>query len=595
MTKSVIKGLISSQLAKTALSNSLNACSSTTIASAHRINQMSIAKPLTTLARPMLNSATTSVGFNAASSFHSSSKSKSKSYGAAAAALGTCAAVAIGTCMLNSDDEKIAACAPGNKDLPEYTASEVAKHKTKATGIWVTFDGFVYDITDFIESHPGGSDKIVLAAGGSVEPFWGIYTIHKSSKAVKERLEEFRIGRLNAADAAAAAKVASNSNDPYCNDPSRHPALQVLSDKPFNAEVPNSLIAEQYITPNDLWFVRQHHPVPKVNPAEYTLEVGIKGKPPVKFSLQDLKTKFKKHSVTATLACAGNRRDELNELGKTEGLRWKAGALSTAVWSGVLLRDILHYIQVNEDSAESQHLKHVIFASLDLPFDASIPIEKALNRHGDCLLAYEMNGVEIPRDHGYPVRAVVPGTVGARNAKWVHKVTVSDEEAVGVWQRGVPYRGYSANVKTFKGVNVEAAPPVQELPVQSAIASPSLDAKVTPDSENLVEVKGWAWSGGGRGIVRVDVSGDGGKTWKEATITHSPSLEEKQQNRAWAWTLWTAEVAVPPSVQSGEKVQLVCRAVDYSYNTQPEHTDQVWNLRGILNNAWHRVNVEIDK
>lgn len=460
----------------------------------------------------------------------------------------------------------------------------------------MTFDGHVYDITKFVQEHPGGADKIILAAGGSVEPFWGIYRIHFDSKAVKEHLEKYRIGRLSAADAAAVASTAA-SNDPYASDPKRHPALQVLTDKPFNAETPNMFMAENYITPNDLWFVRGHHPVPTVNAKEYTLEVGVEGgkKPSVKLTLDDLKAKFKKHSITATIACAGNRRDEFNEEAKTEGLRWKTGAISTAVWSGARLRDVLAYIGVNDDAAENYELKNVIFSSLDLPFDASIPIEKALSRYGDCILAYEMNGVEIPRDHGYPVRAIVPGTVGARNAKWVHKVMASKEEASGVWQRGVPYRGYSSNVKSFKDVNVTMSPPVQDLPVQSAISTPGFGAMVTPDDTNTVEVKGWAWSGGGRGIVRVEVSADEGKTWTTADITHSPTEEEKRQNRAWAWSLWTAQVPVKSALLHGDKVQFMCKATDHSYNVQPEKTNPLWNLRGILNNAWHRVEVKVDK
>jgi sulfite oxidase len=105
-----------------------------------------------------------------------------------------------------------------------------------------------------------------------------------------------------------------------------------------------------------------------------------------------------------------------------------------------------------------------------------------------------------------------------------------------------------------------------------------------------VMVKGWAWSGGGRAITRVDVTPDGGKSWVVADITDKPADPSPSQTRSWGWTLWTAFVPVP---EGSQEVQLAVRAVDVACNTQPEHPLSIWNYRGLANNAWHRVNVKV--
>ena len=108
-----------------------------------------------------------------------------------------------------------------------------------------------------------------------------------------------------------------------------------------------------------------------------------------------------------------------------------------------------------------------------------------------------------------------------------------------------------------------------------------------------IDCEGFAWSGGGRNIVRVDVSADGGKTWHTATLKEGA---DQPYMKAWAWTLWTAQIPVPPASERAEdgSFEIVCKAVDASYNQQPERIDAVWNLRGILNNAWHRVKMRVE-
>ena len=123
--------------------------------------------------------------------------------------------------------------------------------------------------------------------------------------------------------------------------------------------------------------------------------------PALSLSLEDLKTKFPRATVTTTMQCAGNRRAGLNRVKPAQGLAWDCGAIGTAVWTGVWLRDVLAEVGVDAAAAKRGGLKHVQFLPLDPPYDASIPMRQALDEDGDVLLAFEMNGEELTREHGY--------------------------------------------------------------------------------------------------------------------------------------------------------------------------------------------------
>lgn len=146
--------------------------------------------------------------------------------------------------------------------LPIFTLSEVAKHDGKSKESngksWVTVGNGVYDITEFIASHPGGASKIKLAAGQAVEPFWSLYPFHFELPLVKDILKTLKIGELDPIDVAKVEKLRKeqNLNNPFANDPIRHPALILHSTQPCNAEVPDSLLTENYITPAELFFIR---------------------------------------------------------------------------------------------------------------------------------------------------------------------------------------------------------------------------------------------------------------------------------------------------------------------------------------------------
>ncbi|XP_068598095.1 sulfite oxidase, mitochondrial [Brachionichthys hirsutus] len=470
-------------------------------------------------------------------------------------------------------------------ELPIFTQEEVSSHRRLEDGVWVTYKGGVYDITEFVGVHPGG-DKILLAAGGDLEPFWALYAVHKQ-KHVLEMLSAYKVGELSAQDRKKQQSVAPS--DPYSSDPERHPALRVNSLKPFNAEPPPELLTDSYITPSAIFFKRNHLPVPQVDPASYRLHVEGLARGVLTLSLEELKTRFPKHTVTATLQCAGNRRSEMNKVKRVKGLNWGIAAISNATWSGARLRDVLLAAGYGPDVAK--WALHVQFEGLDedvtgTTYGASIHLNKAVSEDGDVLLAYEMNGEELPADHGYPVRVVVPGTVGARNVKWLGRIRVSAEESGSHWQQN-DYKGFSPGTD-WDTVDFTSAPAIQELPVQSAITTPADGAAVDRSSEE-VTVKGYAWSGGGREVVRVDVSLDGGETWQVAELKGG-GTGDAPPGRAWAWKLW--EVTAPLPAGSRE-LEIVCKAVDSSYNMQPDTVGPIWNLRGVLSNAWHSVRVEI--
>ncbi|KAG1683382.1 putative sulfite oxidase, mitochondrial [Nymphon striatum] len=476
--------------------------------------------------------------------------------------------------------------------LPTYNAVQISQHDSKEKRVWVSFKCGVYDITDFLNEHPGG-DKIMMAAGASTEPFWKLYAVHNSDE-VMAIMEKYRIGNLDPSDQGEAIK---NVGDPYCDEPKRHPALKPSSKKPFNGEPPLSILADNFITPNDLFYVRNHLPVPNISEKEFELEIKGLGNKEISLKLDDLKKNFEKTSVIATIQCAGNRRSNMSKVKNVKGLSWGSAAIGTAKWSGVRLRDVLKTYGIDESNLGN--IKHVHFEGLDtdvanVPYAASIPIYKAIDPRGDVILAYEMNDEPISPDHGYPLRVIVPGTVGARNVKWLNQIVVSDKESDGHWQQN-DYKGFSPSVN-WDTVDFTKSPAIQELPVQSAICEPENEATVTLTSEKTIKASGYAWSGGGRKIIRVDVSADGGATWLTANLEHADKTKDivEVDGREWAWALWKVDIPVlEEQLKSGQKLEIVCKAWDSSYNTQPENVDHIWNLRGVLSNAWFRVNVNL--
>jgi sulfite oxidase len=435
------------------------------------------------------------------------------------------------------------------KNSKRYTYEEVKRHN-KTGDIWVIRKDDVYDVSKFVESHPGGKDKIMLAAGQSIDPYWNAYRQHDNQN-VQEILETMKIGEIIDYEP-------TTDIDPYINDPIRDINLKFHSYKPCNAETPVQFIADNPLTPTDLWYIRNHHPVPDINKDDFFLSISGKGVNK-RLTVSDLK-KLKRTSLTTTIQCGGNRRDGYNDIDKTSGTPWDVGAISTAKWSGVLLSDI---VKVHDKNA-----KHIQFESEDT-LKASVPIEKL--RKKEVLIAYEMNGKPIPRDHGYPLRAIVPGYVGVRNVKWLSKITLSDQEAEGPWQRSISYKVLPSDIKDASKIDSTKIPTMQEMPLQSAITN------IRKENDKYI-VEGYAWTGSGDEITKVEISNDDGATWSSAGL----NKELNKNQKSWAWTIWKDEHVV------SDNPCFMCRAFDKSGKSQPDALDKKWNVRGLNNNTWHR-------
>lgn len=328
-----------------------------------------------------------------------------------------------------------------------------------------------------------------------------------------------------------------------------------------------------------------------------------------KLSLAQIKS-LPKVEVTTTLQCSGNRRSGFNDFRKTSGTSWDQGALSTAKWGGARLVDVLmlasQQLAENEkDNAlvpagkdvegnllqtlqklqmqlsDHPNLQHLRFESLDGML-ASIDITKAFSPFGDVIIAYEMNGDQLPRDHGYPLRVIVPGYAAVRNAKWLSKLELAEEQAEGMWQRGLNYKVLPPSVTDANEVDLEKMPGLGEVAVFSGITEVTRvpdgsgkKQKMLPGDTVWVKASGWAWAGGGRNIVRVDVTGNGGKTWSDAKITHG---SDQPYGRAWAWVFWECPAVPATLCDDGETVELSCKGVDMAFNTQPESSEGIWIL-----------------
>ncbi|PNH44611.1 hypothetical protein VD0004_g3103 [Verticillium dahliae] len=498
-------------------------------------------------------------------------------------------------------------------ELPRFRLSEVKEHGPDSERPWVTHEDKVYDITDWIGAHPGG-DVILRAAGGSIDPYWNIFTVHKAPY-VREILAQYMIGLIDVADLVDGQPPAELIEDPFRDDPARDQRLVIMTSKPRNAETPLDELAETFVTPQELFYVRNHMWVPKVeDPKQHTLTIELLDGTTKDYTVEDLKTKFKPVKIAATLQCSGNRRKDMTTHARdTNGIQWNVGAISNAVWEGVKLSDVLADagFPLAEARAGDTDARHVQFAGLE-SYGASIPIDPVLDPRGDVILAYAMNGAPLPPDHGFPLRALVPGYVAARSVKWLRRVIVSEDESQSQWQQK-DYKLFGPN-QTHP--DWTTAPAIQEMPITSAItavklgpwtAVPPMKAPggrlLTPPPEargREAAVTGYAYSGGGRRIVRVDVSLDNGRTWDQAKLladTVKPGPDRASQDhghKSWAWQRWRYDGVVPfGDGPEGGKVcsTLLVKATDEAYNAQPDGYEAIWNFRGNLTNAWHRYRV----
>jgi len=340
----------------------------------------------------------------------------------------------------------------------------------------------------------------------------------------------------------------------------KSPSFRAITASPLNGASTNDVLVRSYATPVADFFVRNHGNPPVAD--EWTLKVTGMVERPLEIALPDLiaRNAYPVTRVPAVLQCAGNRRTALQAVKPIAGeLPWDNAAIGCAAWGGVRLADLLQQAGVTAGAAhvwllggETLEGKHA-----GTPYGASIPLDKALHR--STLVATTMNGDPLPPDHGAPVRAVVPGYVGARSVKWLREIRVQSEETPNYFQRA-----YSVSGRVL-----------YEYPVSSAFGLPLDGATIASGG---TRVRGWALGQGGVPVEHIEISTDDGRTWSAARFT-TPAVE-------FAWRLWEAEVVLPPGTH-----RLACRAVDAAGNTQPETAESTWNEKGYVNNCWDRVTV----
>jgi sulfite oxidase len=349
----------------------------------------------------------------------------------------------------------------------------------------------------------------------------------------------------------------------------------VHEESPFNAEPSLAALAESDVTATDTFYSRNHGPIPDVSVDEWQLRIDGLVTDPLTVTFDELTSRFATHAVTATLQCAGNRRAGFNEFREIAGEDpWGPGATSTAQWRGARLVDVLRAA-----GAHTGRDQHVAFAAPDVsplasppqPYGASIPLPKAMSE--EVLLAWDMNCEPLPRIHGGPVRVVVPGYIGARSVKWVSAVTVQTEPSDNYFQatayRILPPEFDPDTAGPGDGISLSS------VAVNCDFLAPEDGAVV---SAGPLMVEGYAFAGDDRGVARVDVSVDAGRTWRQADLA-------PEQSR-WSWRRWSIPVVVTPG-----PLHLLARAWDTTGALQPESAAALWNPKGYANNSWARLSV----
>lgn len=349
--------------------------------------------------------------------------------------------------------------------------------------------------------------------------------------------------------------------------------LRTRVSRPYDAETQVSAFRE-WITPAKSFFVRSHFgppPAEAVDPTHWRLTVAGLVDRPLTLSLADLK-QFEEVTITAVLQCSGNGRAFHHP--RVPGVQWERGAVGNAQWTGVRLTDVLQRAGVQRAGA-----RHVLLEGADRPvsdktplFIRSIPLAKAL--HPDTLLVYRMNGEPVPLLHGGPLRLIAPGWMADACTKWLTAVTIQEREAEGYYMQ-TAYRHPIQPVEPGAAVPREQMHPVEAMVVKSLIVSPSEGASL---SSGPVLVEGVAWTGEGR-VIRVEVSTDGGKSWRQARLLG--------EDLPYAWRRW--DYRWEP--KAGETGTILSRATDSLGHAQPERSS--WNPGGFLWNGWDRVTVTV--
>ena len=361
--------------------------------------------------------------------------------------------------------------------------------------------------------------------------------------------------------------------------PGKHPGLVVLNDKPVNAETPAHLL-DDALTPNDLFFVRNNGIPPtmdSIDPNTWTLTIdGESAGKKQSFSLAELKSNFKEYTYQLTLECGGNGRKEFNPPAK--GNQWSVGAVGCAAFTGVRLKDVLQSVGLKSDAVYIAYYgkdSHLSGNPDKRPISRGVPLAKALQ--DESLIAWSMNGQDLPLLNGYPLRLVFGGWPASTSGKWLERIAVRNQVHDGPKMGGQSYRVPCQPVAPGTEVADEDMCIIESMPVKSLITYPESGATIRLG--RYLEIRGHAWAGE-RSVQKMEYSIDFGMSWQTCSL-------ENAANR-FAWQQFKARINFP---QKGY-YEVWARATDSADMAQPMLLPG-WNPKGYLNNACHRIAVKV--
>ena len=355
----------------------------------------------------------------------------------------------------------------------------------------------------------------------------------------------------------------------------KHVGLVVLNDRPLNAETPPHLLNDE-VTPNDRLFIRNNGLSPvDIDPENWTLSIGGESVgTPQTFSLGQLKSRFETHTLRLQLECGGNGRAEYRP--RARGNQWTTGAVGCPEWTGVRLKDVLHSCDIREDAVYIGYYgadRHLSGDPEKNAISRGVPMAKALE--DETLIAFAMNGGDIPALHGAPLRLVCGGWPGSTSGKWLRRIDVRDRIHDGTKMTGMAYRVPCSSVAPGESVEEADMCIIESMPVKSLITS--VQSGAVHPADQPFACGGFAWAGDLE-VSAVDVSIDFGQTWSRTQLS-SPA------NRL-AWQRFEGTVRFPGKGY----YEVWARATDERKRSQPMLVPG-WNPKGYLNNACHRIAV----
>ena len=353
--------------------------------------------------------------------------------------------------------------------------------------------------------------------------------------------------------------------------------MVVLNDRPWNIEAQAHLLNEK-ITSNQNMFIRNNGKIPEnIDVKNWTITFdGESVKAPKTYTLEELKSKFKHHTYQLTLECGGNGRSEFDPPAK--GNQWTVGAVSCATWTGVRLRDVLADVGIKENAVYIGYHAADLHLSGDPdkePISRGAPMAKALQ--DETLLAFKMNGEDIPLAHGYPLRLIAGGWPASVSGKWLTGISVRDKVHDGTKMTGSAYRVPCEPVAPGEKVKDEDMCIIESMPVKSLITYPKTGAQIKEGKS--LKINGHAWAGE-LDVAKMEYSIDFGSSWTTCDL-------QAPANRL-SWQHFSASISFPKKGY----YEVWARATDSRNNSQPMVLPG-WNPKGYLNNACHRIAVKV--